>query len=90
MKTTFLINNINYRIPNRMVPAIERYINDHIRPENFLQAVICNDLKEAVFHANPENLLNFPAFIYFFHWEVPSGCHGSKEKMEKWITQNGG
>ena len=37
-----------FYIPDRMMGGIQRYINDHIRPGDFLSAIIQNDLKEAV------------------------------------------
>ena len=88
MKTTFLINNILYRIPDRMVPGIERYINDHIRPGRFLQAVICNDLKESFGRADDENFENIAAYVAFFYNEAPGDCWGSKQKMESWINNH--
>lgn len=73
-----------FYIPDRMMPGIRRYIDDKIRPGDFLQAVICNNLKKAVFLADIENLENLPAFVAYFHWNAPSECHGSEEKMKAW------
>lgn len=73
-------------IPERMMPGIQRYINDGIIPGDFLQAVICNNLREAVGRADDENLQNLPAFVMYFHNEAPGACWGSKDKMEAWAN----
>ena len=75
-------------IPGRMRLGIERYVKDHIRPGSFLQAVISNDLRNALAHADIENLENLPAYTMYFYWETPPDCHGSKEKMEAWINKS--
>ena len=75
----------NFYIPERMMGGIERYINDKINPGDFLQAVICNDLREAVGRADDENIRNLPAYVAYFYNEAPSLCWGSKEKMEAWL-----
>lgn len=71
-------------IPERMMDGIQRYINDGIIPGDFLQAVICNNLREAVGRADDENLVNLPAFVMYFYNEAPGLCWGSKDKMDAW------
>ena len=72
-------------IPARMMPSIQRYITDRLRPGNFLQEVISNDLYGAIARADDENLENLPAYLSFFNNEAPGLCWGSKKKMEEWI-----
>jgi hypothetical protein len=72
-------------IPKRMMPAIRRYIDNHKRPGDFLQAIICNDLKGAVWNADDENMDLLPHYVQYFYWKAPSECWGSEEAMEKWI-----
>ena len=81
----YSIRNGEFYIPERMMGGIERYINDKINPGDFLQAVICNDLREAVGRADDENIRNLPAYVAYFYNEAPSLCWGSKEKMEAWL-----
>lgn len=73
-----------FAIPDRMMPALERYINNGEIPGDFLQAVICNDLKEAVARADGENLRNLPAYIMYLYNDAPGACWGSRDKMEAW------
>jgi len=77
-----------YHIPERMMPAIKRYIDNRQKPGDFLQAVISNNLKEAVWYADDDNIYNLPAYVGYFHNEAPSTCWGSKEKMDKWLSTN--
>jgi len=74
-----------YSIPERMRGAITRYIEDRRIPGGFLQAVICNNLSEAVGRADDENIRNLPAYVNFFYNHAPSQCWGSPEKMIKWL-----
>ena len=75
-----------FYIPERMMPGIERYVQDRVMPGSFLQAVISNDLRLACANADEENLRNLPAYIAYFYNEAPSGCWGSREKMLYWIS----
>lgn len=74
-------------IPDHMMAALRRYIFEHRAVGHFLQAVICNDLQEAVSRADEENLRNLPAFVKFLYNEAPGTCWGSKEKMEAWLSE---
>ena len=75
------------QIPDRMMGGIKRYIENGIKPGDFLVSVICNDLREACGQADDENLANLPAFVGYFYNEAPHTCWGSREKMDKWIAK---
>jgi len=72
-------------IPDRMMGGIRRYIDEKIKPGEFLTAVICNDLAEAVGQADDENINNLPAYVSYFYNLAPAICHGSKKKMDEWL-----
>lgn len=76
----------NFYIPERMMPGLQRYIEDHVPPGDFLREVICNNLKGAVDRADDENIVNLAAYVGFLYNQVPSDCWGSKEKYEAWIS----
>lgn len=76
-----------YYIPDYMGGGIERYIQQGVIPGDFLQAIITNDLKEAVGKADITNIKNLPAYVAYFYNEAPMGCWGSKKQMEDWIKQ---
>ena len=74
----------SWYIPERMLGAIQRYIEQGIEPGHFLCAVIDNDLFEAVGRADDENMANLPAVVAYFYNEVSSLCWGSREKRQAW------
>lgn len=67
-----------------MMGGIERWIQYAIVPGSFLQAIIKNDLSDAVGQADDENLKNLPAYVGYFYNEAPSQCWGSVDKFEEW------
>ena len=76
-------------IPERMMPGIKRYVEKGIIPGTFLQAVICNNLKEAFMLADDENFKNIAAYVGYFYNEVPADAWGSHEKMMQWSEDEG-
>lgn len=75
----------DFYIPERMMPLIERYVNEHVKPGNFLTSVICNNLRDACGMADEENQANLPAYVAYFYNEAPADCWGSPEHMERWL-----
>jgi hypothetical protein len=73
-------------IPDRMMDGITRYIEQGVPPGDFLRAIICNDLAEAVGRADDENLVNIPAYVAYFYNEAPGPCWHSSENMAEWIA----
>ena len=72
-------------IPARMHGGIQRYVEQHIKPGDFLMAVLCNNLKEACHRADDENVDLLPVYVAYFYNEAPSSCWGSPEKVWEWI-----
>ena len=75
-----------YVIRPDMMEAVRRYVDHGIEPGDFLSAVICNDLKAAVAHADDGNMANLPAFVGYFYNEAPQGCWGSNAKMVAYMA----
>ena len=76
-------------IPDRMMPGLERYINEGIMPGHFLTAVLENDLAEAFGRADTENLKNMRAYVGYLYNEAPIDCWGSPAKVREWIEMGG-
>ena len=76
----------NWYIPERMMGGIQRYVEQHIPPGDFLSAVISNNLREAYGRADEENLANLPAYVAYFYNEAPSNCWGSPERLREWLA----
>ena len=72
-----------------MMPGIGRYVKHGVIPGNFLQAIICNDLKNSFMFADDENVENIAAYVGYFYNEVPANAWGSHETMLKWADDGG-
>lgn len=72
-------------IPERMVGGLSRYILYRIQPGSFLEAVLENDLMEALGRADVENQSLLGAYAQFIYNYAPQPCHGSKEKVKAWM-----
>ena len=76
---------VNYeRLPEAMRGGAQRYIESGIAPGDFMSAVICNDLKEAIGRADSTNLPRLLDIVSFWYNEAPSNCWGSREKFLAW------
>lgn len=68
----------------RMVTAVRGYIENGRPCDDFLTAMICNDLRGAVLHADQNNLANLRHWVTWFRTEAPGMCWGSREAMDRW------
>jgi hypothetical protein len=75
-------------IPERMREGLRRYIVDRVQPGDFLTAVICNDLRNAVGRADAENLSLIPLYVRWFYNVAPNQSHGSLSRMNTWLDRS--
>jgi hypothetical protein len=75
------------QFPEQLRIALQLYVDEHRAPGNFLTAVICNDLKEAVARADEVNAKLLREYVRWFYNEAPAQCWGSKENFQNWIKQ---
>lgn len=73
-------------IKQSTLDGIRRYVEYHIPPGDFLQAVLQNNLKEAFFYADDENLASLYEIVKYVYNEIPYNCWGSPEAYRDWIT----
>ncbi|MFC3097342.1 hypothetical protein [Alteraurantiacibacter palmitatis] len=66
--------------------GLRRYLVDRIRPGAFLQAVIRNDLAQAVLRADENSLPAIRDIILFLCTAAPGPSHGSPRSLEEWIA----
>ncbi len=78
-----------FYIPTRMMDGLQRYIENHEEPGQFLSAILKNDLKTACAYADDENLVNLPAYVVFLVNEAPNGCWGSERLFKNWLLKKG-
>lgn len=74
-------------IPVDMQDGIKRYVIEKLRPGNFLSAIITNDLRGAVGHADAVNLPLISLYVRWFYNRAPAACHGSNRQMEEWLAR---
>lgn len=75
------------KIPEHMQAALRRYVLEGIKPGDFLTAVICNDLRNAVGRADGENLPLLSLYVMWLYNIAPGSCWGSPEAMAKWMAE---
>lgn len=67
-----------------MRSALVNWVERGEAPGDFLQAVIRNDLRNAVWRADSENLPLLTTYLHWFYWNAPPGCSGSPEAFAAW------
>jgi len=73
-----------FTIEQYMVDKLLAYIDHGEHVGHFLTAVLENNLKEAVGHADDENLRNLPAYVGYLYNVADSRCFGSHAKVRQW------
>ena len=74
--------------PPLTIASLERYRDYGVPVGDFLQAVLRNDLLDALCRADSDNLAALRAIALWVHWELPSRAHGSAGAVEGWIAQH--
>jgi len=69
--------------------GLRMYIEKGIPSGSFLEAILCNDLKEACARADNENRFLIWHWVNWLYNEAPSDCWGSPEKYQAWIGVRG-
>jgi len=82
--------DIDYSLlPEHIRGGVQRYIENGIRPGDFLQAVISNDLRESFIRADDTNIERMYDIICFFYNQAPLNCWGSAEHLAAWMKKGG-
>lgn len=83
------MKKLNYSIlPEHMQDGARRYIEDGVHPGSFLEAVLANDLLQALRKADDINMQSMQQWGRFLY-EIPAICHGSYEKVNSWCDKGG-
>lgn len=67
-------------------PGLVRYFADGILPGGFLQAVLVNDLTQAIHRADSQSLVMLPVLVWFLNDHAPSTAWGSRQAVLAWTT----
>jgi len=82
--------NPNWKqVPEHIRSGIKLYLTKGVMPGHFLQAVICNQLKESFMYADDENIYHMWDIVNFFYNEVPLLAWGSRKNMIQWHESGG-
>lgn len=65
--------------------GIIRYVEDRVQTGGFLEAVLCNDLREAVGRADTTSFQYLKELVSWVYWNIPSACWGSPAKVRAWL-----
>lgn len=65
-------------IPQHMQDSIMNYVLRRKKPGDFLTAVLCNDLRGAVFQADATNLPLLKTYLYWFYNCCPAFLVGKE------------
>ena len=74
-------------IPERTMETLKAYVKDHRPTGGFLQAVLSNDLKEALGTADSYNRAALHEIVMWVVCKAPFDCQGSPEKYAAWIKR---
>lgn len=82
--------DINYdKLPEHMRAGVRGYIEEGGHIGGFLTALFSNDLVGTYGKADGANREAISIWVDFLHWEAPSTCWGSIEKVTKWQKSGG-
>lgn len=76
-------------VPRHLRDGLVRYFREGILPGGFMQAVLCNDLRQAVLRANPGGARMVLALIDFLEHYAPPMAWGTPERVLAWTTTPG-
>jgi len=76
-------------VPEHLQGGLRRYVELGIPPGHFLQAVLRNDLRDAVNRADLTSLAGLSDIVKFLHCYAPSGSHGHQTAYGDWISHGG-
>ncbi len=75
--------------PTHILAAIDRYAGQRCSVGGFTNAVLENNLSEAIGRADNQSQAGLVDIVRYVHWEIPGDCHGSREKVAAWLNQEG-
>ena len=77
------------KIPAPVLYGLHQYIASGRGTGHFLEAVLEDRLFEAVAHADNSSLEGIRELVQYIYNRLPSGCYGSREKVDAWREAGG-
>lgn len=72
-------------VPENLRPGLQRFIESGIPVGSFLDAVLRNDLTNAVLRADPITFQHLPTVVRWLHNFAPANCHGNENHVVGWM-----
>jgi len=72
-------------VPPSLRDGLIAYIEIGRSTGSFLTAVLCNNLQQAVFRADPATLPHLPTVVRWLWNFAPAQCHGSENHHRGWM-----
>jgi hypothetical protein len=73
-------------IPRAIKQQIDDYIDYGVLPSDFLSAMLCNNIRLAVAHADDFNKSALFDIVIYLENFMPNMAWGSAERVEKWLA----
>lgn len=74
-------------LPKMGLRSLELYVNNRIKPGDFLTGVLENDLQKACAHADRENAPLITLWAKLIYNHTPSPCWGRPGKVRTWLSR---
>lgn len=72
-------------IPEHILRGLYGYVEHRQATGHFLNAVLTNNLFDAISRADKEALAALREIVVFVHMEVRSDAYGSSQKVQEWL-----
>lgn len=86
IQSEYLDRKIHKLYEHDLAP-IKRFIEQKIPPGSFLEAVLRNNLKDAMGRADSRNRRRVFEYVEYLYNYAPTTCWGSNEKYEAWLSE---
>jgi hypothetical protein len=77
------------KIPHWALESLNAYAQKGRPPGGFLTSCLANDLTNAFGRADEDSTAALRHIVAYIYNCVPSGCHGSYQRVEEWIEGGG-
>ena len=74
------------KICSRTLQSLVLYGTARKSTGGFLKCVLSNDLSGSIGRADKRNLESLPDIVKFVYNEMPTGCHGSRDRVAEWLS----
>jgi len=73
-------------MPETTKTTIDNYVAHRLPPGGFVNAVLANNLSDAVGRADDGNRAALADIVSYCHWEIPGDCWGSTAAVDAWLA----